>query len=225
VADSYVAIPLEQAIPALGLDGHFEGRTTLDPFVSDTPGKVSPFVVRHYRKSATVSGDIDMDALVYKENVAGIVVDGDLRLKGSIINWEIDTTAAFLWVRGTLTCDNIVFGSMDLVVSRNVTASGLIVATYNHGHLLIVGNVRAGRVIIDDDGPSIIDGKVTAKGWCASHNAQVAMRESDWQAEVRPEFHEEFFHPNGFFRCGNGNVDLVQALLAGRDILREEPQR
>jgi hypothetical protein len=215
MAEPFIAVPLEEAIPALGLDVHFEGRTTLEQFASDA-------VVRHYRKSAKVSVDLDMDALVDDE-CAGIVVDGDLRLKGSIFNWEIDGCAAFLWVRGNLSCDNIVFGCMDLVVSRNVTASGLIVATYNHGPLLIVGDVRADRVIIDDDGPSIIDGKVSGKGWCTSRNAQVALRESDWRAEVRPEFHDEFFRPNGFFRCGSGNVDLVQALLAGRDILREEP--
>jgi hypothetical protein len=225
MADPFVTIPLDRAIPALSLDAHFEGRSTLAPYAADfaggAPGTMA--VVRHYPRSAAVTGDLDMDGLAIGHNVAGIVVDGDLRLEGSILNWEIDGVAAFLWVRGNLRCRNIVFGCMDLVVNRNVAASGLIVATYNHGHLLIAGDVRAGRVIIDDDGAAIIDGKVTARGWCASNNAQVALRKSGWRNEVRPEFRDEFFRPDGLFRCGSGNVDLVQALLAGRDILRPEP--
>jgi len=39
---------------------------------------------------------------------------------------------------------------------------------------------------------------------------------------VTPEFRDEFFDRKGDMRCDNGNVDLVKALLAGRDILRSE---
>jgi hypothetical protein len=215
MSDQFTLIPLREAVTSLGLDRHFDDRTTLDRFDSEKDS------VRHYAGNAVMSGDLDMDALAGEE-IAGIVVDGDLDLDGSIMNWEIDTIAAFLWVRGSLRCRNIVFGCMDLVVSRHVTASGLIVATYNHGHLLINGDVSADRVIIDDDGPSIIGGKVQAKGWNASNNAEVDMRSSEWIDEVRPEFRDEFFRDNGFFKCGDGNVDLVKALLAGRDILRAE---
>jgi len=249
MSDSFSLIPLRDAKASLGLDQHFENRTTLDQFstaddhiaeVEADPGRFtridvnsdtwrdsfrrmypSRYDVRYYANHAVVSGDLDMDALAGQE-VAGIVVDGDLELNGSIINWEIDTIAAFLWVRGNLHCRNIVFGCMDLVVDRHVTASGLIVATYNHGHLLINGDVHADRVIIDDDGPSIIGGKVFAKGWNSSRNAEVDMRNSEWIDEVRSEFRDEFFRDNGFFKCGNGNVDLVKALLAGRDILRDD---
>jgi hypothetical protein len=40
-------------------------------------------------------------------------------------------------------------------------------------------------------------------------------------SEIRPEFKDEFFDSRGEMLCGNGNVELVQALLAGRDILRK----
>jgi hypothetical protein len=216
MADDFKLIELQKAIKDLKLDRHFEGRTTLDQF---TPSRER---VRHYGSNAVVTGDLDMDELLNDSDVAGIVVDGDLELNGSVINWEIDTSAAFLWVRGNLRCHNIVFGCMDLVVSGNVTASNLIVASYNHGHLLIGGDVHAKTVIIDDDGSSIIDGKVHARGWNASHNAEVKLRRSDWIDEVKPEFRDEFFDDEGGVKCGNGNVDLVKALLAGRDILRPE---
>jgi hypothetical protein len=208
-------IELQKAIKDLKLDQHFQGRTTLDQY---EPGD---HFVRHYG-NAVIAGDLDMDELLNESDVAGIVVDGDLELDGSIVNWEIDTTAAFLWVRGNLRCSDIIFGSMDLVVSRNVTASNLIVATYNHGHLLIGGDVHAKTVIIDDDGPSTIDGKIHSSGWNASQNADVKLRRSDWIREVKPEFRDEFFDEEGGVKCGSGNVDLVKALLAGRDILRPE---
>lgn len=249
MAGQFTLVPLREAMTSLGLGRHFENRTTLDEFRT-ADDRIAEFesndallkqiesrnpawresirqntpphyFVRYYANHAVEAGDIDMDRLV-GQDIAGIVIDGDFELHGSIENWEIDTTAAFLWVHGNLHCRNIIFGSMDLVVERNVSASGLIVATYNHGHLLINGDVHADRVIIDDDGPSVIGGRVFAKGWNSSQNAEVDLRMSEWIREVRPEFRDEFFRENGFFRCGNGNVDLVKALLAGRNILRPE---
>jgi hypothetical protein len=39
---------------------------------------------------------------------------------------------------------------------------------------------------------------------------------SAWLEEIRPEFRAEFFDADADMLCGNGNVDLAQALLAGR---------
>ena len=43
-----------------------------------------------------------------------------------------------------------------------------------------------------------------------------------WITEVSPKFRAEFFDGDGDMICPNGNVELVQALLAGWDILRGE---
>ena len=248
MADDFSLVPLTKARRSLGLDEHFHNRTTLDQFVTGdirvaqieandeqrrrlerkdphwrdvVRAQLHPdFFVRHYTNHAVIAGDLDMDGLPSDRAVAGIVVDGDLELYGSIMNWEFDTNAAFLWVKGNLHCQNIVFGCMDLVVARNVTAGNLIVVTDNHGHLLIAGDVHAKYVIIDGDGASVIDGKVHARGWNRSQNAQVDLPESDWIDEIKPEFRDEFFDRRGDMRCGNGNVDLKKALLAGRDILK-----
>jgi hypothetical protein len=249
MSDPFTRVPLHEAVTSLGLDQHFGNRTTLSQFVSaedkiaeveadparfsgidvngatwrDSFRKRYPgrFDVLRYPENAKIDGNFNMDAAAGR-GIAGVVVDGDFELKGSIINWEIDTTATFLWVRGNFRCHNIVFGCMDLVVDGNVTADGLIVASYNHGHMLIKGNVHADRVIIDDDGPSAIGGHVKAKGWNASPNASVDLRSSEWIEEIRPEFRDEFFDEDGGFTCDNGNVDLVNALMAGRDILRDD---
>ena len=55
-----------------------------------------------------------------------------------------------------------------------------------------------------------------------TYPAPKRLRRSDWLSEVKPEFRDEFFDEEGDVKCGSGNVDLVKALLAGRDILRSK---
>jgi hypothetical protein len=219
MTDTYALVPLREFIASLAPVRHFESRPRLDQF--DAADDLS---VRHYTTDAILPGDVDFDALM-GQNIAGIVVDGDLEVTGDILNWEIDTTAAFLWVRGNLRCRNIVFGSMDLVVQDHVTAAGLMVVPYDHGYLSIAGDVDADRVIIDDDGSATIGGMVGAKGWTSSPKSSAEIRRSDWIHEIRPEFRDEFFDSQGYMKCLNGNADLVKALLAGRDILLEDASR
>ena len=249
--DDYTEIPLRKAMTTLALDRHFHNNwtpskyQTADDLVAEAENNAervqrltaknpewrdtfrrnypAQFVVRHYSNHAVISGDLDMDRefLARETAVAGIVVDGDLELHGSILNWEIDTMATFLWVRGNLHCENLIAGCMHLTVDGNATVGNLLVSTYNHGDLLIRGDLHGKRVIIDDDGHPEIRGRVFAKGWNASHNAKVKLRRSEWSKEVRPEFRAEFLHEEGYPKHPNGNVGLVEALLAGREILRE----
>ncbi|MBR1152959.1 hypothetical protein [Bradyrhizobium sp. JYMT SZCCT0428] len=63
-------------------------------------------------------------------------------------------------------------------------------------------------------------GNAEARGWKDAEHVEVALPVSSWIAEVRPEFKAEFFDADGGMTCPNGNVELVQALLGGREILR-----
>ena len=63
-------------------------------------------------------------------------------------------------------------------------------------------------------------GKAVARGWKDAAHVEIALPVNSWIKEIRPEFRAEFFDADGDMTCPNGNVDLVQALLAGRDILR-----
>jgi hypothetical protein len=174
--------------------------------------------VRYYAGNGTIADDIDLDELFCNENVAGIVLDGDLTIEGTIFNWEIDTRATFLVVGGSLTCQNIVAGCADIVVRRDAHVANAVVATYNHGRLEICGDAYAECFIVDDH-HTYVGRDVHGYGWNAGHG-DVDLPESDWIDEVRPEFKSEFFKDNGYMKCPNGNVDLVKALLAGRAILR-----
>jgi hypothetical protein len=175
--------------------------------------------VRYYGGDANISGDIDLDKLCYQDDVAGIVVDGDLVIEGTVFNWEIDAKASFLAARRNLSCLNLIAGCADIVVRRDARIANAMVSSYNHGRLEIRGDAYAEYFIVDDHHTSV-GRDVHGYGWHQTGHGEINLPESDWIDEIRPEFRSEFFEDNGDVKCANGNVDLVRALLAGRDILK-----
>jgi hypothetical protein len=174
--------------------------------------------IRYYADDATIESDIDLDALFW-DGVAGIWAEKDLVVNGTIFNWEIDTPACFLAIGRDLACKNLIASSADIRVGRDARINGLLSATYNHGFIEIARNAHAKHIVIDDH-TTIVRGKVDAHGWKDTEHVEIALPVSAWVDEVRREFRAEFFDSDGHMICGNGNVDLVQALLSGRDILR-----
>ena len=100
-----------------------------------------------------------------------------------------------------------------------MAAPGLLSSTYNHGLLGIGGDAHAKTIIIDDH-TTIVRGRADAAGWKDTAHVEIALPVSSWIKEIRAKFRAEFFDANGDMICPNGNVELLQALLAGRDILR-----
>ena len=177
-------------------------------------------VVRHYAGDAMIDGDIDLDALFW-DGVAGIWAEKDFVVNGTISNWEIDTPACFLAIGRDLICKNLVASSADIRVGRDAKIYGLLSSTYNHGFLEIGGDAHAKTIIVDDH-TTIVRGKADAGGWKDAEHVEIALPVSSWIKEIRPKFRAEFFDADGDMICPNGNVELVQALLAGREILRSK---
>lgn len=174
--------------------------------------------IRHYAEDAEIDGDIDLDALFW-DGLTGIWAEKDFRVNGTIFNWEIDTPACFLSIGRDLICKNLIATSADIRIGRDARIDGLLSSTYNHGYLDVGRNAYAKYIIIDDH-TTIVRGKAEARGWKDARHVEVALPVSSWIKEVRPEFKAEFFDADGDMICGNGNVELVQALLKGREILR-----
>jgi hypothetical protein len=206
---TFETLPIADVVERLQLDRHFSDYTVRS-------GETSH--VRHYAGDATIEGDIDLDRLCW-DGVSGIWVEGDLTVDGTIFNWEIDTRACFLAIGRDLSCKNLVVSSADIRIGRDLRVDGLVSTTYNHGYLEVARNAYAGRIIIDGH-TTIVRGKVEARGWKDAEHVEIALPVSAWIDEIRPEFRTEFFDADGDMTCGNGNVDLVQALLKGLDILR-----
>ncbi|MBI5261114.1 MAG: hypothetical protein HY852_04770 [Bradyrhizobium sp.] len=175
--------------------------------------------VRHYAEDATIEGDIDLDRLFWG-GIAGIWAERDLIVNGNIINWEIDTPACFLAIGRDLICRNLVASSADIRIGRDAKVAGVFSSTYNHGFIEVDRNAHAKYIIIDDH-TTIVRGNAEARGWKDAEHVEIALPVSSWLEEVRPEFRAEFFKLDGRMICPNGNVDLVKALLAGREILRD----
>jgi hypothetical protein len=206
----YEIVPFPEAIARFGLDQKFDAYK-LEEYAEG--GRA----LRYYRANATIDGDIDLDRLFWAGEIAGIYAGEDLTITGTVWNWEIDTTAVFVSVGRDLKCHNLIAGCAEISVGRDVRADGIVVSTYNHGRLDIGRNVDAKYLIVDDHNTTV-GGKLIGGGWTDMPGTSV--RESTWLKEVRPELRNEFFTEEGFMTCANGNVDLVKALLAGRDILR-----
>lgn len=196
------------------------GRLQLESHFSFHDYEADGRIVRHYAEDAMIDGDIDLDALFW-DGVAGIWAEKDLVVNGNILNWEIDTPACFLAVGRDLICKNMVASSADIRIGRNATIYGLLSSTYNHGYLEIAGDVHAKHVIVDDH-TTIVRGKADAGGWKDAEHVEITLPVSSWIKQIRPKFRAEFFDADGDMICPNGNVELVQALLAGREILREK---
>jgi hypothetical protein len=98
VANSeFTLLPFADAVERLDL------ATQFNALALDRYGKADR-QVGFYEKSGVIAGDIDLDALYYADNVAGILAKQDLTVTGTIKNWEIDTTAAFLAAGRDLEC-------------------------------------------------------------------------------------------------------------------------
>jgi len=206
----YEIVPFPEAVARFGLDAKFEDYKLEE---CAEGGRA----VRYYPASATIDADIDLDRLFWEGEIGGIVAADDLTIAGSVWNWEIDTTAVFVSVGRDLKCRNLIAGCAEIAVGRDLRAEGIVVATYNHGRLEIARDVHAKYLIVDDHRTSV-GGKLIGGGWTDMPGTSV--RESTWFKEVRPELRGEFFNEEGFMTCAGGNVDLVKALLAGREILR-----
>ena len=206
---TFETLTIAEVAERLQLDRHFYDYTMRS-------GETSH--VRHYAGDAAIEGDIDLDRLCW-DGVSGIWVEGDLTVNGTIFNWEIDTRACFLAIGRDLNCKNLVVSSADIRIARDLRVDGLVSSTYNHGYLEVGRNAHAKHIIIDDH-TTIVRGKVDARGWKDADHVEIALPVSSWVDEIRPDFKAEFFDEDGDMLCGNGNVDLVKALVAGREILR-----
>lgn len=73
---------------------------------------------------------------------AGLIVDGDLTVTGSVMNWEMDF-GPFLLVRGDLRARNVATAGSQVVVHGNLHVTQTLAGFYNHGSTIVRGDTRA----------------------------------------------------------------------------------
>jgi hypothetical protein len=73
---------------------------------------------------------------------AGLIVDGDLTVAGSVTNWEMDF-GPFLLVRGALRARNVATAGSQVVVRGSLNVTQTLAGFYNHGSTIVRGDTRA----------------------------------------------------------------------------------
>ncbi|MGY0036140.1 hypothetical protein [Pedobacter sp. NJ-S-72] len=67
------------------------------------------------------------------ERIEGLVILGNLSVKGCIINEEGDY-GAFLYVSGQITCQSLVAGGSVIYVKGDINTEEVFISHYNHGY-------------------------------------------------------------------------------------------
>lgn len=93
--------------------------------------------------------DLSVLCAIEGQNIAGIIVHGNMTVKGVLYQPDMDYGQSLL-VTGDLTVKSINKGGGEFYIKGNVTASQTIYGYYNHGQLTIDGNTDA-TVIFSED--------------------------------------------------------------------------
>lgn len=83
------------------------------------------------------------------ERVEGLIVLGNLNVKGSILNEEGDY-GAFLYVSGQINCQSFVAGGAVIYAKNEVIVEEVFLSHYNHGYFRADGLLTAPVLIIND---------------------------------------------------------------------------
>jgi len=126
---------------------------------------------RHYlllaRGDALIEDDVELQKLFLDQNVVGIVCRGNLTIRGNLIDEEVDETAAFVHVEGSLQTQSALLGGTQLRVGKNLAARTVVWFRYNHGYSHIGEYVVAENVVVDDyrlDAKGVMRGRFWSRG-------------------------------------------------------------
>jgi len=192
---------------------------------------IDSLTVRVYDGDITLQDSIDLHNLFHDENVAGIIVNGNLTVKGSVIDFEPDTYSCFLFVHGSLTCTALAAGCAEIIVQGNITATEVMIAFYNHGVIEVQGDVNSKLLIIDNHGASI-KGNINAATFCRGWQITGADY-TEWRKVLLPEVAGTLLDEENYLFAGdtrllhllqNGQPVFIQNLGKASAANNAEPQ-
>lgn len=123
-----------------------------------------PVSIRH------VTGPLQMDGdLILDEDPWAIIIDGDVKIKGTIICKTPEERVSTLVVLGKLQADNLFFsGSARLAIEDDTTLNGFVVGTWGDGgaSLDVSGTLTARGVLLDPHTPAKASKQIDALIMC-----------------------------------------------------------
>lgn len=188
--------------------------TDLEETLEDS---LDTLVVRIYEGDTILNESIDLYDLYYAQNIAGIIVNGNLSVNGTIIDFEIDTYSCFLIVHGSLTCKTLAAGVAEILVNGDLHATDAVVTYYNHGVIEISGNLHANLFIVDDHGINIF-GETHAATYCRGWHLQGADY-TNWKDILLPDVATELLDEGGYLFAGD--VRLLKMLQEDKPVFKQ----
>jgi len=102
-----------------------------------------------YKGDLLLDGPFILDADMLEKGIQGYIIDGNLQVKGNIINEESDY-GPILYVRGNVECRSLLIGGSPVHITGDVTAEEVIMLHYNHGWMKCPGLFTAPVMIVED---------------------------------------------------------------------------
>ncbi|WPV65889.1 hypothetical protein [Chitinophaga sp. LS1] len=172
--------------------------------------------IRIYEGDTVLNEFLDLYDLYYEQNVAGIIVNGNLTVNAPIMDFELDTYSCFLLVNGSLTCTRLVAGCVEIIVNGDVTVADVMVAYYNHGNVEISGDLN-GELLIIDDHSGKIKGTIHAATYCRGWQIPAADY-TDWKKILLPEIAAQLLDDDNYLFAGDAG--FLQLLKEGVPVFK-----
>jgi hypothetical protein len=187
----------------------------------DSWGSDSPLVEFH-------AGDHVLDGSLRPyardHGVCGLIVEGTLEVKGSILDESSDDNTFFLLVGGDLVVEHLVAGGLCAAIGGDLLARGDAVFWDGHGQLKLDGSLEAQRVVILSGVPQVAGGVrgdvLNLGGWpdLPWPSSRPALREV-----LTPEAAAVMLDGEGEIASADRDPDyeIARAYFEGRRVFRE----
>jgi hypothetical protein len=166
------------------------------------------------RGSSRVPGDLSLD-LDDEDGCDGTIIDGDLRVRGTVVNRESER-GSFLLVTGDLRARNLIAGGAEIVVLGDLIVDEVIFGYESYGSVTVHGATRA-KAIITAYHAFDLRGRI--EGITVSGRGRIT--DDDHFRSYAPALVDDVLAAGG---PPGGHPDwhrTTEAILAGRPVLRQ----
>jgi hypothetical protein len=116
-------------------------------------------LVAYYNEDLTLASlNLDWEQpFPEQKEVLLIMVDGNVSV-GHLYNKETDGAIGLI-VNGDLNAKHITVGGQEILISGNAVVEGVLCGSYNHGEMIVKGNLEAAVLVQDDEYKINVDGR------------------------------------------------------------------
>jgi hypothetical protein len=170
------------------------------------------------------SGRIELYEWMWRDKIAGIVVEGDMTVEGNLEDNSFEGMGAFVLARGDLAAETITLGGAEVIVHGDVTTRGAVFNSYGGGRMEVAGSLRASHFVTDDHA-TVVEGSTPPRSFALGY-VEATMREKlsrvdSYRAILTTRAANEIVETCGETKGPNVNIRVIEAIRAGRAILRD----